>query len=115
MLGIESAYFILPTIITYTIIVIVSYIYLIRAIKSGFYNRENVEANRKRIRKGSGTIISLVGAGTFSNFVIFRNFTENTKFVIYGLAFLIMGYIFEIGILNIHKYYFIKKYSRKAG
>lgn len=74
------------------------------ALKKGYYFKKSSKS-----RTAGGIIIAFSGLGLFIGRVLAETAIERTKTIILALCALILGYLLELGIHNIYKYYLIKK------
>lgn len=95
------------SVLTYIAILVLGGIYHKLALMRGYYFNKNAKS-----KKGVGIIIFFSALGLLVGRVIVRNVTEQIGTIIFAICVLILGYLLELGIHNIYKYYLIKKYNK---
>jgi len=107
MLLSDSPFFALYAIAIYLAILVGGSIFHIKALENGYYS------GKKKIKGKSGinTIVGMAVAGTLGGLFLINFASEDTGLVVLALALLFLGYLLELGINNIHKYYHIKKFE----
>jgi len=98
--------YIIISIFFYIAIIVFGSMYHIRAVKNGYYFKGNTKG-----RKGTGFVVALSSLGLLVGRVISRNVTEEVGTIIFALCALILGYLLELGIHNLYKYYLLKRNS----
>lgn len=96
------------TIIIYLLILILGFIMLKHALKSGYYSGNK---NSKKNIKGIGAITGMSGIGVFIGKMLIRNTEYQTIMLVFALTVLFLSYIMILGMHNIYKYYLVKKYN----
>lgn len=107
ILRINSPIFALYAVSIYILILLGGFAFHVSALQKGYYNLKNMKKGSIGIKF---IVISSV-IGTIAGKFLIKNTSEQTAFVIFSLASLLLAYILELGVNNIHKYCLIKRYK----
>lgn len=92
------------SVLMYLAILVLGAIYHKIALMRGYYFNKNAKS-----KKGVGIIITFSALGLLVGRVIAKSITEQIGTIIFAICVLILGYLLELGVHNIYKYYLIRK------
>ncbi len=110
ILGAPSNVLLEVTIGIYLLILIVSNILVLKALKDGYFSNHN---KNKKKNKSTSFVLSFSGIGLIIGRLLIHT-NQQTAGVIFALSFLFFSYIMVLGTHNIYKYYLIKKYESEV-
>ena len=106
ILNIKSLLLFAFTITFYILILLLSFMMLKKALKTGYFS-----GTGKKKGKSIGVVAGMSGAGVFLGRMLIGSTNYQTIMIVLAFLFLFLSYIMILGILNIYKYYLIKKYE----
>jgi len=107
MLLSDSPFFALYAIAIYLAILIGGSIFHLKALENGYYSGKK----KTKGKSGINTIVGMAVAGTLGGLFLINFASEDTGLVVLALTLLLLGYLLELGINNVHKYYLIRKFE----